>query len=67
VVQLVSIVLIGLQSHLTPSVLPLSLPLGCPGSVQWLAVSICICIGQVLVEPLREPPYQAGLIILFTY
>jgi hypothetical protein len=23
-----------------------------------LAVSICICIGLVLVEPLREQPYQ---------
>ena len=37
----------------------LALPLGSPGSVWWLAVSICICIGQVLVEPLREQPYQA--------
>ena len=59
-VQLVAIVLLtGLQSPSAPSVLPLALPLGLPGSVQWLAVNICICIGQVLVEPLREQPYQA--------
>jgi hypothetical protein len=58
VVHLVNIVLlIGLQSPLGSSVLPLALPLELPGSVQWLAVSICI--GQVLVEPLREQPYQA--------
>jgi hypothetical protein len=33
--------------------------LSSPASVQWLPVSICICIDQVLVEPLREQPYQA--------
>jgi hypothetical protein len=37
----------------------LTLPLGSPGSVQWLAVSICICLSQVLIEPLRGQPYQA--------
>jgi hypothetical protein len=53
-VQIVDIVLpIGLQFPSAPSVLPLALPLGSPGSVTWLAVSICICIGQVLVETLR--------------
>jgi hypothetical protein len=41
VVQLVDIVLpIGLQLPPAPSVLPLALPLGSPGSVGWLAVSI---------------------------
>jgi hypothetical protein len=30
-------------------VLPLTLPLWSPGSVQWLAVSICICLSQMLV------------------
>jgi hypothetical protein len=60
VVCLVDIVLLmGLQSPSAPSVLPLALPLGSLGSAQWLAVSSCICIGQVLVEPLREQPYQA--------
>ena len=28
-----------------------------PG-LRWLTVSICICIGQMLVEPLRKQPYQ---------
>ena len=32
---------------------------GFPGLVWWLAVSICICISQVLVEPLTEQPYQS--------
>ena len=58
--RIVDIVLpMGLQSPSAPSVLPLALPLGSPGSVRWLTVSIYICIGQVLVEPLREQPYQA--------
>ncbi|KRY80472.1 hypothetical protein T11_18294 [Trichinella zimbabwensis] len=25
-------------------------------SVQWLAISICICLSQLLVEPLRGQP-----------
>ena len=59
-VLLVDIVLpMGLQSPSAPSVLPLALPFGCPGSVQWLAVSICICIGQVLIETLKKQPYQS--------
>jgi len=44
----------GLQSPSAPSILSLALPLGSPGSVQWLAVNIRICIEQVLVETLRE-------------
>jgi hypothetical protein len=60
VVQLVDIVLpLGLPSPSALSVLPLTLPLRSPGSVQRLAVSICICIGQVMVEPLRGQPHQA--------
>ena len=42
--------------------LHLSFPIssiGSPGSVQWLAVSICICLTQVLAEPLRGQPYWA--------
>ena len=58
-VSLVDIVLtVGLQSPSAPSVLPLTLPLRSPGSVVRLAVNICICIGQVLAEPLRGQLYQ---------
>ena len=42
-----------------PSVLPLTPPLGSLCSVWWLAVSIHICIGQDLAEPLRRQLYQA--------
>jgi hypothetical protein len=48
-----------LQSPSPPLVLPLASPLGSPCSVQWLAMSIYICIDQMLVDPLREQPYQA--------
>ena len=53
--KLVNVVVLpmGLQTTSAPSVLPLTL-LGSPGLVQWLAVSIFICIGQVLAEPLRR-------------
>ena len=34
-------------------------------SVWWLAVSICICIGQNLAEPLRRQLYQAPVSKLF--
>ena len=46
-VSLVDIVLLlmGLQSTATSSVLPLTLPLVPLGSVQCLAVNICISIG----------------------
>ena len=47
----------GFQFPSASSVLPLTLALGSlggrGGSVRWLTVSVCICIGQV--EPLREP------------
>ena len=60
VVWLVDVVLsMGFQSSSAPSVPPLALPLGSPGSAWWLAVSICFCVGQVLLEPLRKQPYQA--------
>ena len=49
----------GLQSPSIPSVLHLVLPLGPQCSVQWLAMSICIYIEQVLVETLSKQPYQA--------
>ena len=58
-VQLVDIVLpMGLQSPSAPSVLPLTPPLGSPGSVWWLPVSIRNCIGQVRIGVLVEQPYQ---------
>jgi hypothetical protein len=60
VVQLVDIFLpMGLQFLSAPSVLPLALPLESMGLARWLALSICICIGQALAEPLRGQPYQA--------
>jgi hypothetical protein len=60
-VWLVDIVVLpmGMQTPSAPSVLPLIPPLESPGSVQWLSVSICICLSQVLTEPLRGQPYQA--------
>jgi hypothetical protein len=42
-----------LQTPSAPSVLSLTSLLGTPCSVQWLAKSICLCICQVLAEPLR--------------
>ena len=35
--------------------------LGPPNSVQWLAVSICLCICQALANPLRRQPYQSSI------
>jgi hypothetical protein len=43
----------GLQSSSASSVLPLALPLGSLGLIRWLAISVCICVSQVLAEPLR--------------
>ena len=40
-------------------VLPLTPPLASLCSVQWLAVSIHICIGQDVEDPLRRQLYQA--------
>ena len=59
-VWLVDIVVLpmGLKTPSTPSVLSLTLLLGTPHSVQWLAVSIHLCICKALAEPLRRQPYQ---------
>ena len=59
-VWLVDIVVlpIGLQTLSAPSVLSLPLPLGSLNSVWWLAVSIYVCIGQVLTEHFRGHLYQ---------
>jgi hypothetical protein len=62
-VMLVDVVVLpmGLQYPSAPSVLPLTPPLGSPCSVQWLAASISICIGQALPELLRRQLYQASV------
>jgi hypothetical protein len=49
----------GIQSPSVPSVLLLALPIWFLGSDQWLAVSICIFLNQVLAELLRGQLYQA--------
>jgi hypothetical protein len=50
-----------LQTISTPSALSLTPPLGTQCSVQWLAVSICLCICQALAEPLRKQLYQTSV------
>jgi hypothetical protein len=45
----------GLPSPSAPSILPVT-SIEVPNSIQWLAVSICICLSQLLVEPLRGQP-----------
>jgi hypothetical protein len=45
---IIFVLLIGLQNPSAPLVLPLNLPLGFLCSVQWLAASFHICIGQNL-------------------
>jgi hypothetical protein len=45
---------IGFPSSSVPSVLSLTLPQGPPTSVQWLAVSIYICLSQLLVVFLKR-------------
>ena len=59
-IQLVDIVVLpmGLQSPSAPSVLPLTLPVGSLGSVQWLTARTYLCIGQALAELLKEQLYQ---------
>ena len=52
-----------LQTPSAPSVH--SPPLGTPWSVQWMAASIYLCIGQALAEPLRRQPYQAPVSMHF--
>jgi hypothetical protein len=53
---------VGLLNPLAPSFLPLTLPLGSPHSDPCLAVSICICIGQDLAEPIRGQLCQAPVL-----
>ena len=50
---------VGMQTPSDPSFLPLTPPLWSLGLVQWLATSICICIGKALAKPLSRHPYQA--------
>ena len=49
----------GLSSPSIALVLALTLPQGSLTSVQWLTVSICIFLCQLLVDPLKEQPCQA--------
>jgi hypothetical protein len=51
--------LMGLQTPSAPWVLSLAPPLGTLYSIQWIAVSIYLCICQALAEPLRRQLYQA--------
>ena len=51
----------GLQTPSAPSVSSSTPPLGTPCSVQWLALSICLCVCQALAKPLRRQPYQAPI------
>ena len=51
----------GLQTRLALSVLSLTSPsIGTMCSVQWMAVSICLCICQILAESHRRQLYQAS-------
>jgi hypothetical protein len=49
----------GLRNPSAPWVLSLAPSLGTLCSVQWMAVSIHLCICQALAEPLRRQLYQA--------
>jgi hypothetical protein len=49
---------LGLQTPSPPLVLSLTSPLGTLLSVQWLAVSIHLCICQALAESLKSGLYQ---------
>ena len=66
-VWLVDIVVppMGLQTPSAPSVLSITPLLGSLCSAQWLAMSIRICLGQNLAEPLRRQLYQAPVSKLF--
>jgi len=65
-VWLVDVVLpMGLQILSVPSVLSLTPPLGIPFLVQWLAVSMHLCICQALADPLRRELFQAPVSMNF--
>ena len=57
-VDTVVVLPIGLQTTSTPLVLSQTPLLGTPHSVQWLDVSICLCICKAQAGPLRRQPYQ---------
>jgi hypothetical protein len=52
-----------LQSSSGPLVLPLTLPYWYQTSIQWLTANTCICLSQLLPEPLRGQPCQAPVSI----
>jgi hypothetical protein len=49
----------GLQTPSAPWILSLAPLLGTLCSIQWVTVSIHLCICEVLAEPLRRQLYQA--------
>jgi hypothetical protein len=51
----------GLQTFSTPSVTSPTLESGTASSIQWMTVSIHLCICQTLADPLRRQPYQAPI------
>jgi hypothetical protein len=55
----------GLQTPSAPSVLSLTLPLRTLSSVQWLAVSIHLCICQAQAEPFRRQLSKAPVSMFF--
>ena len=55
----------GCKPLSAPSVLSLTPPMGTLCSVQWLAVSIHLCICQALAEPLKRQLYQAPVSMHF--
>ena len=56
---------IRLQNPSAPSVLSLTPPLRTPWWVQWLAVSIHLCVCQALAEPLRGQLYKTAVNMQF--
>jgi hypothetical protein len=53
------------QTRSVPSIPSPTPPSGTLLSVQWLAMSIHLCICQVLAEPLRRQLYQAPVSMHF--
>jgi hypothetical protein len=59
------VLLMGLLNLSTPSVLSLSPLLGTRHSAKYLSVSIYLCMGKSLGDPLRRQLYQALVSMYF--
>jgi len=59
------VVLMGLQATSASSIFSLTPPMGALFSVQWLTVSIPLCICHALAKPLRRQLYQAPVSMHF--